>query len=126
MSKFVRHPTPMKNTFIHYGDNLRDSISEMRDDLALLVNSGPVTLMMKGIPNRFRLSELDKCLNSFGCGFFEKMELPMDRMTGVNRGYAFIRLPDIDRAVFFRRVLRGERLSRNSRKVVSFDLARNP
>jgi hypothetical protein len=82
----------------------------------------PATVMLRNIPNRTKEPRIEEHLRSLGfgeCG----MHLPMDNRTGVNKGYAFIRLPDEETAKRFCEVVQGTsllgRVSSSAKRLVA-------
>lgn len=63
-------------------------------------SSAPATLMLRNLPNRAKKDRIEEHMHSLGFFDFE-LHLPIDSRTGVNKGYAFIRLPDEGTALKF-------------------------
>lgn len=63
-------------------------------------DAAPATLMLRNLPNRAKKDRIEEHMHSLGFHDFE-LHLPIDSRTGVNKGYAFIRLSDEATALRF-------------------------
>jgi len=54
--------------------------------------AAPATLMLRNLPNRAKKDRIEEHMHQLGFQEYE-LHLPIDSRTGVNKGYAFIRLP---------------------------------
>ena len=69
----------------------------------------PCTVMLRNLPNRAKQSRIEDHMNLLGFNEFG-IYLPLDNHTGVNRGYAFVRLEDEETAKCFMKAVERTKL----------------
>jgi hypothetical protein len=87
----------------------------------------PATVMLRNLPNRAKQDRIEEHMHSIGFHDFG-IHLPIDSRTGVNKGYAFIRLEDEAMAKAFMKAVERTRLpgtSSNSSKRLTAVYAAN-
>lgn len=85
----------------------RELLSQSRDEHA--------TVMLRNLPNRAKEARLTDHLKNLGFGnSYETIYMPLDRKTGVNKGYAFVRFRDEAMAAEFNKKVEETQLPGSS------------
>jgi hypothetical protein len=96
---FPNQEMPVKNTFISLPVEVPEGSRRRNESCPPRIRT-PCTVMLRHIPNRAKLPRIEEHLHALGfhgCG----VHLPLDARTGVNKGYAFVRLDGEEMAAAF-------------------------
>merc|ERR1719155_474305 len=77
-------------------------------------NTSDLVVMLRHLPNRASADRVIDHLKDLGFSSFDYVYMPIDRLTRVNKGYAFIRFHDTETAESFSRLVAGTQLAGSS------------
>jgi RNA recognition motif-containing protein len=103
-----------------------DAVERLQPSAVMRGDDPRTALILRNLPNKMSFSQLTSLVEATHAGAFSKLQLPMDRRSGRNLGYAFIRLNSSEDVLSFWKAWHGRSWQNefpNSKKVLTIAFA---